>query len=175
MSAERDPISYRPELPDWGIYPRWPTKGEGWIHPQDIALVQRLIPSMRVFRRSRWDGTYYWLNYGKHVVRVAPTMWLRVPQTIDLEIGQAVEVLSRDGKNDPGIFRIADILFDSERQEIGYYLYRDQLRIDRRFERDDLKPLEVHHNLRVGYYQHLPQKSALPDDLDRLDVGDLLE
>jgi hypothetical protein len=164
--------SYRPALPDWGVYLRWPGNGEAWIHPQDIGLVRGLVPSRRVFRRSRWDGEFYHLHYGELRFRVRPSMWVRVPN-IDLEVGQQVELLSSQQKNDPGIFRIAGILFVPARGEIEYALHGEELTLKRKFSRDDLRPLQVQHQLRAGFYEHPPATSNLPEDIELLDVGKL--
>ena len=165
-------VSYRPELPDWGAYLRWPSNGDEWIHPQDIELVRRLIPSRRVFRRSQWDGEFYQLHYGETSFRVRPSMWVRVPD-IDLEVEQQVELLSCQQQNDPGIYHIADIYFVPASGEIEYALQSDELRLKRKFRRDNLKPLYVKYQLRVGYYDHPPATASMPDDVELLDVGKL--
>lgn len=164
--------SYRPELPDWGVYLRWPNDGEAWIHPEDVGLVRRLIPSRRVFCRTAWDGEFYHLHYGELNFRVRPSMWVRVPD-IDLEVGQQVELLSRHRQNDPGIFRIAGIFFVPTTGEVEYALQNDELTLNRRFCRIDLKPLRVTHELRPGNYEHPPVTSNIPDDVELLDVGRL--
>ncbi len=165
-------VSYRPELPDWGAYLRWPSNGDEWIHPQDVELVRRLIPSRRVFRRSQWDGEFYHLHYGEKSFRVRPSMWVRVPD-IDLDVGQQVELLSCQQRNDPGIYRIADIYFVPASGEIEYGLQSEELRLKRKFHRDDLRPLHVKHHLRSGYYEHPPATASIPDDVELLDVGKL--
>lgn len=164
--------SYRPDLPDWGAYLRWPMEGVEWVHPDDLQIAQEMIPSQRVFRRSRWDGEYYWLQYGQTRIRVKPSMWFRVPD-VDLEVGQQVELLARQGKNDPGIFRIADIFWDRSRRRVEYTLRRDALELEKRFARADIRPISVKHHLRVGFYHHQPQRDAAPPDLERLDPGDI--
>ena len=67
-----------PELPDCGVYLFWPEEGTDWIHPDDLSIVQGWIPSTRVFRRHSYDGVYYRLQYGVDVLRVKPTLWLKV-------------------------------------------------------------------------------------------------
>ena len=164
--------SYRPALPDWGVYMRWPSDDEEWIHPQDLDVVRQLVPSRRVFRRAAWDGEFYLLHYGDLSFRVRPSMWVRVPD-IDLEVGQQVELLSRHQKNDPGIYRIAGIFFVPTTGEVEYALQNDELTLKRKFCRTDLQPLRVKHQLREGYYEHPPVKSNIPDDVELLDVGRL--
>jgi hypothetical protein len=163
----------RPYLPDWGVYLRPPECGMEWIHPEDLGTAQLLIPSRRVLKRHNWDGTFYHLRYGQLELRVRPTLWLRIPP-IDLEVHQTVELLARLGANDPGIYRIADIMYDPLEASIEIYLKRDELVIERPYTRDDVRPLQEHHELRVGYYTHPPPKSRPPADVELLDVGDLL-
>ena len=79
-----------PEIADCGVYLVWPNEGLGWIHPDDVARVERWIPSTRVFRRHSFDGEYYRLQYGEQVVRVKPTMWRRVDDE-GFSIGDRVE------------------------------------------------------------------------------------
>lgn len=166
--------SYRPELPDFGVYLRWPIEGVDWIHPDDRAVAKGLIPSRKVLRREKWDGEYYWLRYGDQTIRVHPSMWVRVAET-DLAVDQQVELLSCHGEHDAGIYRIAEIFFETKSQSIEYVLRRDRLEIPHFFQREDLRPLHVTHKLRDGFYQHAPPKSQLPPGIDLLDVGDLLD
>lgn len=166
--------SYRPDLPDWGMFPRPPEAGLDWVHPDDVELAQKWIPSARIFRRSKWDGEYYWLHYGPHVLRLRPSLWTPTPP-VDLEVDQQVELLARQGANDAGIFRISEILFNEGQHQIEFYLKRDELILSRAFEREDLQPLHEHHELRTGFYEHETPKLAAPDDLDTLDVGNLLD
>jgi hypothetical protein len=173
-SVDERPVSYRPDLPDWGVYLRWPADDDLWIHPDDVDLARHLIPSPRVFRRSMWDGQYYWLHYGKLRVRVKPSLWVQV-QRIDLEVGQQVEVLSKHGENDAGIFRIREILLVPERREIEFYLRQGDLKIARGFTRSDLRPTYVRYQLRSGFFQHQCPKSVPVQGIDTLDVGDILE
>jgi len=164
--------SYRPELPDWGVYLTWPTEGQSWIHPADLSLALRLIPGHRVFHRTRWDRTFYQLHYGELSFRVRPTLWIRV-KSVDLQVDQQVELLAKNGANDPGIFTVRDILFCPRKQEIEFLLSQRGMTVKRIFSREDLRPLRVVHSLRSGFFQHLPQTSKFPPDLDLLNVGEL--
>lgn len=166
--------SYRPELPDWGVYLTWPMEGHSWIHPADLSLALRLIPSQRVFHRTRWDKTFYQLHYGELSIRVRPTLWVRVEE-VDLQVGQQVELLARQGANDPGIFTVCDILFCPRKQVIEFSLSQRGMTLPRKFSREDIRPLRVVQHLRSGYYQHPPQTSQFPPDLDLLNVGELTD
>ncbi len=164
--------SYRPELPDWGVYLTWPIEGQSWIHPADLSQALRLIPSRRVFHRTRWDRTFYQLNYGELTIRVRPTLWVRV-DSVDLQIGQQVELLAREGANDPGIFHVRDILYCPRKGAIEFVLAQRGMALPKTFAREDLRPLRVMHKLRSGFFQHLPQTSKFPPDLELLNVGEL--
>lgn len=174
LESLNDPISQRPNLPDFGCYLRWPEMGESWIHPEDIDRTKLLLPSRRVFKRTRWDGEFYWLQYGEHCIRVRPTLWVRVQDT-DLDVGQQVEVLARFGENDAGIFRIVDILLHTDSGEVEFYLQQSELPLKRRFSRLDIRAVEISYNLRSDFFEPEPQKSHIPDDVELLDVGDLLD
>ncbi|MEZ6133527.1 MAG: hypothetical protein R3C53_01325 [Pirellulaceae bacterium] len=172
--SQKTPPGYRPELPDWGVYLRSPAAGVDWIHPDDISLAMQWIPSSRVFKRVRWDGEFYWLMYGPQSLRVRPTLWNRV-SNVDLEVGQQVELRARHGAHEAGIYRLADMCFSPLHNRVEFYLRRDKLRIRKAFCREDLLSLQVHYALRSGYYQHAPPKSALPNDIELLNVGDVFE
>ena len=165
---------YRPSLPDWGVYLHWPEGGEACIHADDVEMAKQLIPSRRVLLRKKWDGEFYWLEYGELRIRVRPSMWVSVPN-IDLHINQQIEVLSHHGENDAGVFRIHEILYSAEEAKVEYFLKRGEMPLERGFDRSDLRPIHVRHHLRVGYFQHERPKSDPPEDLEKLDVGPLLE
>lgn len=175
MPVTRPPdpaVSYRPDLPDWGVYLTWPETGHGWIHPADLSIALQLIPSRRVFHRTRWDRTFYQLHYGTLSIRVRPTMWVRV-EDVDLEVGQQVELLSRDGANDPGVFVVRDLLYCSRTQRVEFALSQRGMTIPRLYLREDLRPLRIAYKLRSVFFQHAPQGSRIPADLELLNVGDL--
>ncbi len=152
----------RPELPDFGVYQHWPEPGEGWIHPDDRSLVVSWIPGPKVFKRTAWDGEYYTLEYGATKFRVKPSLWLKV-QPVDLEIGQQVEVLSRFGKNDPGIYRIVDILLSGTTRQIEFWVQHLDLTLPHPFSRDDLQPVHVTHHLRQSEFTAVRQPDPTLD------------
>lgn len=80
-----------PPLPDYGCFVRWPVDGHGFIYPDDVPLVNRMIPSERVFCRFQFDGTYYHYRYGAYRFRLRPVMWLKV-KTDGLDVDDRVEV-----------------------------------------------------------------------------------
>ncbi len=174
VKRENSP-GYRPKLPDWGVFLNWPQKGLDWIHPDDVSVVKAMIPGQRVFKRSAWDESYYTFVYGEAAIRLKPTLWLRLEQRLDLEVGQQVELLARLGRNDPGVFRVAEILWDAERGCVTFCLKRDGLVLPRPFTRQDLRPVHVRHHLRTGFYQHEPPKHVPVQGEDRIDVRDLGE
>lgn len=79
-----------PKLPDYGCIYRWPQDGQGFIHPDDVPLATKVFPSERVFRRDRFDGSYYHYSYGKIRFRLRPSMWLQV-QSDGIDVGDSVE------------------------------------------------------------------------------------
>jgi hypothetical protein len=173
-TAPPTPVSYRPDLPDWGSYLRWPPDGHAWIHEDDRQRALELLPSRRILKRFKWDGEFYWLSYGEAILRVRPAMWTRVPD-LDLDVGQKIELLHRHGENDPGIFHIHEILYCEQRHAPEFYLRRGEMILEKAFLRIDLRPIHVKHSLRAGFYQHQPQQFDPQEDIDTLDVGDLLE
>lgn len=165
-------VSYRPELPDFGVYPKWPMPGEEWIHPEDRQAAGKLAPSQRVFRRHKWDGEYYWLEYGEQSYRVKPSMWLPVP-AVDLRVGEQVEVLQSKGDHDPGIFHVADIFFNLQLREVEFFLRRGEMRLASPFQRQALRPLHVKHRLRERTFEFKPPRDLTPESVELLNVGEV--
>ncbi len=165
-------ISYRPDLPDFGVYLAWPAPGLGWVHPDDVGLAERWIPSPRVFERCRFDGEYYHLRYGEATIRVRPTMWTGVSE-IDVQVGDQVELLSQFGRQDPCVAWVEDIHCLRAEGQIQYWLRRGQMTLPQSFQRSDFRPIALRHHLRTGYYIHQPPRFFPPADLELLKVESL--
>lgn len=170
-SEQAPASSYRPELPDCGVLVHWPNVSD-WYHPADAPVVDQLLPSLRVWHRTHWDGEYYLLKYGEQLLRSKPIMWLRIPR-IDVEVGDRVEVLPKDGANEPGIFHVREILFDLRFRQVHFRLSNRGLTLPRIFHREDFNLLTQRHQLKTGFYEHEVPRSQLPKDLERLNVGRL--
>ncbi len=143
--------------------------GNRWIHPDDIQLAERLIPSRRVFCRADYDGLYYHLHYGDIVLRVQPTMWTAVGK-IDVQVGDRVELLSQFGTKDPCIATVEDIHCDRAEGEVQYWLRKSEMTLPQAFVRSDFRLLTLRHHLRSGYYIHQPPRFFPPVDLELLKV-----
>lgn len=120
---------------------RWPRDGEAWIHPEDRELARRLLPSDRVFRRERVVKRYNVLRYGRLVLRIEPVLWRIVPDEGFL-VGDPVEVLSRLGRNDPGLGAIREMRWCETTQTVWYQLRRGQTDDPRPYAAADLRLVE---------------------------------
>ncbi|MCU0710996.1 MAG: hypothetical protein MUC43_02975 [Pirellula sp.] len=129
-----------PELPDCGVYLTWPQDGVEWIHPDDIQLAEQLIPSSRVFRRVAFDGTYYRLEYGSLMLRVKPTMWLKVHDE-GFWIGDQVEIKGDFLTNEPSIAVITESRFEAATGMISYMLIQRDMVLDKHYHADELRCL----------------------------------
>lgn len=163
---------YRPDLPDFGVYNHWPAPGHSWIHPHDIALVTRLIPSRRVFERVRDDGTYYHLRYGSIRLRVRPSMWTRVP-SLDVRVGDRVELLSHFGRFEPGIATVTEIFAKLEQGDFQFAVRRGNMLLPQRLSREQFRLIATRYKLRSPTFAHRVPKFQPPPDLELLNVGDL--
>jgi hypothetical protein len=137
-------MSHLPPLktdPKYGYFPWWPEDGEGWIHPDDVAVARLLIPSGRIFRRNGRDGALVVLHYGAVTLRVRPTLWQEV-EPEGFEIGDWVEVLTRGLKNEPRTGTIAEMLWDDHADAIRYQIVENGQRIETLYSRDDLRHVE---------------------------------
>jgi hypothetical protein len=127
--------------PKYGYFPRWPENGSGWIHPADVALARKLIPSERVFRRNGTDGKYMRLYYGALTLRVLPALWQEVSPE-GFEIGDWVEVLGRGMRNEPRTGIIREMLWDEEGRGIRYLIMVNEMPVAERYTRDDIRHIE---------------------------------
>ena len=157
----------RPELPDHGVYLQWPDEASGWIHPDDVAIVEKLIPSDRVFTRESFDETYYHLRYGEIRFRVMPSMW-HVVRGENFDIGDHVEILARNDQNMPGVGVISEIRFAQEMQRIQYTVVQREFPLPTHFLSEDLVNLTPHERLDEPRTEHPPQRLSPLSDVDYL-------
>jgi hypothetical protein len=157
----------RPELPDYGIYLNWPQPGTDWIHPDDVTLVESLIPSDRVFCRESFDGTHYHLRYGEIRFRVLPSLW-RTVRGERFHLGDHVEILSRNDQNMPGIGVISEIRFAQEQQRIQYTVLQREFPLPTHFLAEDLVNLTSHEQLDAPRTEHPPQRLSPTAEVDYL-------
>ncbi len=127
--------------PKYGYYPWWPENGDDWIHPEDINLARRLIPSMRIFRRDGELGPFVVLHYGIVQLRVQRTLWQEV-ESEGFEIGDWVEVLARSYRNTPRTAVIREVLWDGNSRRIHYQVSENDLPIPNLFTSEDLQHIE---------------------------------
>lgn len=143
-----------PQLPDYGTFPRTPADGMDWIHPDDIAVVQGLIPSARVCRRFRFDDAYYHFSYGEIVFRLKPCMWLPVAFE-GLDIGDRVETVGVGMQRELFVSVISDMVYHPGERRIGYRL-SGELRDDRMYHADQLRLLSDKTQLRPADAEYPP-------------------
>lgn len=138
----------RPQLPDYGTFRRWPGEGHERVHPDDVAVVTRVIPSERVFRRTSFDGVFYRYEYGDSIrFRLRPSMWL--PLTWEgLDVGDQVEVAGLGMVRDLFVARIVEMRFVKERQRIEYTLDQAGVIQPRPYVAHELKNLDARPKLR---------------------------
>lgn len=125
--------------PKFGVYLRWPVDGEDWIHPDDIRLARKLIPSRRIFVRTDYDETYWQICYGKHSVRVQPTMWLEVAAP-SFRVGDQVEIKSDMGRLQAQIATVKNVLWNQPKRRVEYQLKRLNQTVPKVFYQHDLIP-----------------------------------
>ena len=125
----------------YGVFPWWPQDGNDWIHPDDIRLARRLIPSSRVFRREPHDEEYFLLRYGRDVIRAKPALW-KVVRTDGFEIGDRVEILSRLGQNLPAVAVIREMRWNADARQIEYFLRRAGRNLSRAHVAADLRRVD---------------------------------
>ncbi len=129
-----------PPLPDYGCFPRWPADGDDFIHPDDRSIASKYIPSQRVLRRERFDGTYYHYRYGKFRLRLLPTMWMKVAFE-GLDIGDEVETIGRSLQRELFVANIWGMYFVARKGCVLYRLKRGDMPVPRLYAAKDLRLL----------------------------------
>lgn len=127
--------------PKYGYYPWWPQDGNDWVHPEDIELARKMIPSQRVFRREGSSEALVVLRYGDVRLRVRRTLWEEV-EPEGFEIGDVVEVRSRGMKNEPRTGVIAEMLWDEQEVGLRYQIMDRDHVVETLYASDDLKHVE---------------------------------
>ncbi|MGV3484762.1 MAG: hypothetical protein ACO1RT_10120 [Planctomycetaceae bacterium] len=143
----------RPELPDYGCFPRWPAEGSAWIHPDDRATVMHFIPGDRVFRRDRFDGVFYHYRYGEQRFRLKPCMWLPLAGE-GVDIHDLVETVGLGMERDLFVATVVDAIFASDQGRCVYRLSRGGTIVDHLYGRDEFKVLTDKTKLRAGETIH---------------------
>jgi len=126
--------------PPYRVYPWWPENGDAWVHPDDVRLTRRLIPSTRVFRSAGREGQYLVLTYGQLRIRVKPTLRHAVPGD-GFKLGDQVEVCSKLGKNRPLVATIREMRWNARQGVIHYRLSRRGMTLARYYTAGDLRPV----------------------------------
>ncbi|MFG0261565.1 MAG: hypothetical protein ACF788_04165 [Novipirellula sp. JB048] len=159
----------QPPLPVYGCFPRWPQDGQDFIHPDDLAIVSRRIPSERVFRRDAFDGTYYHYRYGAVRFRLRPCLWLAVePEGID--VGDSIETVGVEMERERFVAEVYGMYFVRRKGCILYRLRRGSTTIPNLFPRNSLRLLTDKTQLRAGEIHHpVPRardrRERIPGDL----------
>lgn len=142
-----------PQLPDYGCIPRWPQNGQGFIHPDDVAIATQCFPSERVFRRHAFDGVYYHYNYGELSFRLRPCMWLPV-RSDGIDIGDTVETTGVGLESELFIAQIWGMHFVRRKGCILYRLRRRDKLVSNLFHAGQLRQLTDKSSIRPGEITH---------------------
>ncbi|TWU16045.1 hypothetical protein [Allorhodopirellula heiligendammensis] len=140
-------------FPQYGLMPRWPENGEGFIHPEDISIVSRLIPSERVLRRESFDGQYYHYHYGEFRFRLLPCMWLPIAGE-GLDIGDDVEAIGVGMERDLFVGVITGMYYVRRKGRILYRLRRGAQMQKRLYLHEHLRLLSTKQHVRPGEIEH---------------------
>ncbi|MEM9827857.1 MAG: hypothetical protein AAF958_14795 [Planctomycetota bacterium] len=135
MTGLRPPIQY-------GCFARYPDDGQSFIHPDDVAIATRVIPSGRVLCRHHFDGIYYHYSYGKAIrFRLRPVMWLPVDHE-GLDLGDEVETRGPQIQREQFVARIWGMHWVPRKGRILYRLQAaDGFAVPRLYVREELKLL----------------------------------
>lgn len=138
-----------PVLPDYGCIVRWPHEGQGFIHPDDVAIATRCFPSERVLRRDRFDGVYYHYSYGTVRFRLRPSMWLKVAYD-GIDIGDTVETTGLGMERDLFVAQVWGMYYVQRKGCILYRLRRGDVTVPNLYFADQLRILNDKSKIRPG-------------------------
>lgn len=141
------------EFPQYGLLPRWPENGNEFIHPDDVPLVSRLIPSERVLRRDSFDGTYYHYRYGEFVFRMRPCLWLTI-KAEGLDLGDEVETIGLGMERELFIGVITGMYYVRRKGRILYRLRKSDQTMKQLFVREHLRLLKDKRRVRPSEIPH---------------------
>jgi hypothetical protein len=127
--------------PKYGFYPWWPEDGDEWLHPEDVQLARDSIPSPRVWRRDGQQGPFVVLHYGDVRLRVKRTLWQEV-RPEGYELGDMVEVLSRNMRNTPRTGVIREMQWEPRARALRYQIEENGVLIPKLYAADDLRHVE---------------------------------
>ncbi len=149
MRVAGESASYRSPvrtLPRHGVFFRWPEIPPGdWIHPDDIELATRLLPGGRIFQLQECDHEqdqrqgYSIITYGDVAIRVLPAMWLRVKDT-GYRVGDRVEVLAKNGTQQPFIGTLAEINYNPVSRQVEYLIEVRSMVLKKKYFAEDFRP-----------------------------------
>lgn len=142
-----------PQFPEYGIFPRWPADGHSWIHPDDVPIVVRCLPSERVMRRESFDGTYYHFRYGKLRFRLRPCLWMKVAAE-GLDVGDRVETIGLGMERERFVAQIYGMYFVRRKGRILYRLKKPNQLVPHLFTADQLRLLKSKAKVRASDQQH---------------------
>nr|WP_235034230.1 hypothetical protein [Roseiconus lacunae] len=138
-----------PTLPDYGCFLRWPENGQAFIHPDDVAVATKVIPSPRVLKRTNFDGTYYHFQYGNLHFRLRPAMWLKLPAA-EIEIGDQVETVGMGFDREHFVATVWGMYYVARKGCILYRLKRADRVIPKLFASEHLRLITDKNTVRPG-------------------------
>jgi hypothetical protein len=133
--------------------PRWPENGQEFIHPEDVPVVSRLIPSERVLRRDSFDGTHYQYAYGRFQFRLRPCLWLPITGE-GFDIGDEVETMGIGMERDLFVGVITGMYYVRRKGRIVYRLRRGEQTQRRLYVCEHLRLLSEKQRVRPGEIEH---------------------
>ena len=105
--------------PKYGHYPWWPEEGDDWVHPDDVVLARRMIPSQRIWRRDGTADGYALIHYGDLQLRVRHILWVEASYE-GFDVGDLVEILPHGLQNEGHTGHIREFYWDEHERGVRY-------------------------------------------------------
>jgi hypothetical protein len=133
-------------LPKHGVFFRWPEQPEeDWIHPDDLELAAGMLPGGRIFQLAECENEqdhqagYSVISYGDLAIRVLPAMWLPV-EDAGYQVGDRVEVLAKNGTQQPFIGTLAEITYNPISRRTEYRIEVRSMVLKKKYFEEDFRP-----------------------------------
>lgn len=159
-----------PVLPDYGIIIRWPEDGQDFIHPSDLQVALKCIPSERLLRRESFDGEYYRYRYGKATFRLRPIMWRTIAHE-GIDVGDEVEIIGLGMEREKFVAHVWGMHYIRRRSQIVYRLRRADRVMQKLYTIDQMRLIKDKQTVRDAGYVHQAPTWKGDQSGDRLPAG----
>lgn len=160
------------QFPQYGLFPRWPEDGQGFIHPDDVPTATRVIPSERVVQRVAFDDVYYHYRYGKMRFRLRPCLWTKIDSE-GIDIGDSVETIGVGLERELFVAQVWGMYYVRRKGRILYRLRKADTVVPRLYLADQLRLLTDKETVRESDIEYpVPRWTGTADTIEGIELNE---